>query len=389
MKMMKRVFGTLLVLIFTSSLRANEAALAVVVRATAVRPGTVVNVYLVGVNPSVGQIVRFQTQRAIAATIRTGGRSIPVQLEAINDAPRVIAPQAFAFRVYSLAVPEGLSGETNLIVPVGKRELIAGLFISADAPLEADAAIPSVTPALDRFPRILPGRMSIYHPIYFVFGADSPNSKFQLSLKYRIANLGPARAEGLRPTLQVAYTQRSLWDTSADSSPFYDTTYSPEVFIEWLTRYRPTGAPFQGLAAGIRHASNGKAGADSRSYNIGYVRAHMAVGSPEGWYVSFAPEIWADVTSHERMPDLEKYRGSGILHVVLGKGAGEAMHYSVAADRRFDRLTHELNLTVPIRMRVFDFATYVVVQYFNGYGEGLLDYTMKSEHVRAGLSLIR
>ena len=387
--MKKHIFGALTLLIACSSLRANEAALAVVVRVRAVRPGAVVNVYLVGVNPSIGQVVRFQTERTMAATIRIAGRSTPVQLEAINDATRVIEPQSFAFRTYALAVPEGLSGEANLVVPIGKQELVAGLFISADAPLEPDAALPSTTPALDRMPRLLPGRLNIYRPIYFVLGGDSPNSKFQLSLKYRVANLGPARADGLRPTLQVAYTQRSLWDTSADSSPFYDTTYSPEVFIESLTRYRPEGARFQGWAAGIRHASNGKDGNDSRSYNIAYVRAHLAVGATDGWYVSFAPEIWADVTSHERMPDVEEYRGSGILHMIVGKGAGEALHYSVASDKRFNRLTHEANLTVPIRMRLFDFATYVVVQYFNGYGEGLLDYTMKSEHVRAGLSLIR
>jgi outer membrane phospholipase A len=44
---------------------------------------------------------------------------------------------------------------------------------------------------------------------------------------------------------------------------------------------------------------------------------------------------------------------------------------------------------VPIRTKLLNFETYLLIQYFNGYGESLLHYDTKSETVRAGLSLVR
>jgi phospholipase A1/A2 len=39
--------------------------------------------------------------------------------------------------------------------------------------------------------------------------------------------------------------------------------------------------------------------------------------------------------------------------------------------------------------RMFDFATYVLIQYWNGYGESLRDYNKRTETIRAGFSLVR
>jgi len=39
--------------------------------------------------------------------------------------------------------------------------------------------------------------------------------------------------------------------------------------------------------------------------------------------------------------------------------------------------------------RMFDFATYVLIQYWNGYGESLRSYNQWRETVRAGFSLVR
>jgi len=49
----------------------------------------------------------------------------------------------------------------------------------------------------------------------------------------------------------------------------------------------------------------------------------------------------------------------------------------------------QFDLTLPMRARLFDFASYFMVQYFDGYGESLLLYNQHSSTVRAGFSLVR
>ncbi|MFM1851964.1 MAG: Phospholipase [Verrucomicrobiota bacterium] len=45
---------------------------------------------------------------------------------------------------------------------------------------------------------------------------------------------------------------------------------------------------------------------------------------------------------------------------------------------------------MPVKFdRLFDFATFVLVQYWDGYGESLLDYDQRSTGVRVEFSLVR
>jgi phospholipase A1 len=75
--------------------------------------------------------------------------------------------------------------------------------------------------------------------------------------------------------------------------------------------------------------------------------------------------------------------------MVLGYGSGPALVWSARANKRFGNQTHQLDFSVPLPIRAVDFRTYVIVQYFHGYGESLLSYDQKSNAVRAGIALIR
>jgi outer membrane phospholipase A len=55
----------------------------------------------------------------------------------------------------------------------------------------------------------------------------------------------------------------------------------------------------------------------------------------------------------------------------------------------FERLTHQLDLSIPVGVRRLSFATYLFVQYFNGYAESLRNYRHESQSVRMGVSLVR
>ena len=50
----------------------------------------------------------------------------------------------------------------------------------------------------------------------------------------------------------------------------------------------------------------------------------------------------------------------------------------------------QADLTIPVRFdKLFDFATYMLIQYWNGYGESLREYNVRTATVRAGFSLVR
>ncbi len=64
-----------------------------------------------------------------------------------------------------------------------------------------------------------------------------------------------------------------MWDLQGDSRPFIDTTFNPSLFWQsdkiWQSKNNDWSL---GLASGVEHASNGKAGADSRSVNDAFVQ---------------------------------------------------------------------------------------------------------------------
>jgi outer membrane phospholipase A len=356
-----------------------------------VRPGSVARVDLVGLNPHFAEVMRLDAPPVLTAAFSTATASFPVTLAATSDSPLIVEPRGFAARTYSMTVPDAPDGEATLVVTAGDREIGAAMRVARDGARGAREPLPS-SPALAAFPRTLSGRLSTHLPNYFIYGAgNEPAAKFQLSFKYRVLTFGDASADRPRPSLQLAYTQRSLWDVRQRSAPFYDASYMPEVFVEWSKPASDVGSwfSFLGWASGYRHESNGRDGDDSRSVDVVYARAHFAAGSPRAWYAVVAPEIWQHVARGRRNSDVEDYRGHGRLYLVVGHGAGPSVLWTVTPEHGLDHLTHQLDLSIPIGVRRLDLATYVQVQYFDGYAESLRDYTHESRSLRVGFALVR
>jgi len=378
----------------TTPARALDAVVTVVAPATPVRPGSTIRVDLVGLNPSFNDPASFDTKPAIAATVKTIAASIPVVLREVGEATRDVAPRSFAVRTYEMTVPADLSSNATLVIPVSNAQVTAAMSVAAGGEDPPDPADPleSNVPAFETFARTLPGRLALYNPNYFVMGGGNhrPAAKFQLSLKYRAATLGHPSEDGGAPTLQLAYTQQSLWDTKIHK--FYDTSYMPEVFVERLKVTPERFGPFRllGWAAGFRHDSNGRGGDLERSYNILYLRSLiLGAGSADGWFVGFGPEVVGYVVAHDNTPDIQKYNGQGSIFTVVGHGSGPSLKWALSGDRKAGHRTSDFNLTLPLRLRRYDFGTYAFVDYFHGYGESLLDFNRKTSSVRAGLALVR
>lgn len=265
--------------------------------------------------------------------------------------------------------------------------------------------------------------ISGYEPIYFAVGSrERLNARFQFSFKYRVVDPGPdAWGDELGRTLlgklHFAYTQTSIWDLESFSKPFYDSSYKPTIFLLHPFRH-PTGSNWTfSLQAGAQHESNGKGGGatpgsapsglvagastgrhplDTRSFNTLYALPRARWEVPGGRFFEAALRVSAYFQQEEN-PDIARYRGYAEL--TLRGGYTRGLQLSTQVRGKVDgHGSVEFNLTWPTSetpyLNAFPlFSTlggYTQIQYFNGYGESLLDYDVRRrDQLRFGLMIVR
>jgi len=225
-------------------------------------------------------------------------------------------------------------------------------------------------------------------PIYFVLGgADGWDARFQLSFKYRLFD--QASGYGAEAPWLVGfyfgYTQTSFWDLSSDSKPFHDTSYRPSFFWKWDRTDSQTW--IDSARFGFEHESNGQAGDESRSVNTLFVRPEWHWTTREGGAVEFTPKLYAYLSKDEN-PDIQKYRGYADWRLRHDSGG---LWITTAVGRLGTAGKGALLLDLSRRMRdmkVGPLSGYLHFQYFNGYGESILDYNARSWNLRVGLAIV-
>lgn len=412
---MKRLLALTAWLLLALALRAEPLALSLVPTDRPLPAGGAATIELALFNRGPAE-APLTPPTAFVAELIAGGRTWRVELhavEAATDSSNTLAPGRFATRAYRLTVPAEVRGPTMLRARIDGFALLRGVVDIADGDTRRAAAdsTPQLTsshaadrvekpttnlaraePAASIIQRTFANRLAPHEPIYFIYGPDAPAAKFQFSFKYKLLNFSDAGRNSMARTLQFAFTQRSLWDIQGESSPFYDTSYMPELMFESLApkpEERDTWFTWLGYQAAFKHESNGRDGPGSRSLNLVYLRPVFAFGQLDGWHLLVIPELFAYIDNLSDNPELKDYRGYGQLHLVLGRNDGPSLMLSTWAGREFNHSTVQLDLTLPIRTRLLNFETYFLIQYFNGYGESLRAYRDHTETVRAGFSLVR
>ncbi|WP_136065582.1 phospholipase A [Modicisalibacter radicis] len=207
--------------------------------------------------------------------------------------------------------------------------------------------------------------------------ADNAEVKFQLSLKINVLE----DLFGDNGDLYFAYTQRSWWQAynSDASAPFRETNYEPEVFVSFDNYFSLLGWTNTLNRIGYAHQSNGRSQPLSRSWNRIYADMLFQRGD---WAISIAPH-WRvpESENNDDNPDLENYIGYGDITVirafgdqevsVMARGNPGKHHYGVQFDYSFP-------LAGKIRGHV---------QYYDGYGESLIDYDNDVQRLGIGFSL--
>ena len=314
-----------------------------------------------------------------------------------------IKPGSFLKARYSGPLPKGLSG--NLVLePVDFAGPMIGIWASeasvaqpaAESATESagdrrsEAASAAISPSGRDTARFV-NAFSPYEPNYFSAGSDGPtNAKFQISLKFRLFN--PDTQTEFLENLYLAYSQTSIWAIGASSAPFYDSSYRPSLFYlnEDVSPW-----PFRtwsrlGFQAGVEHESNGKDGAASRSINIAFIRPTFTLPFGNRYFVALSPKIYGYLDRSDN-PDIAYYRGYSDVLVKVGATDGVQLATTMRKGTSPNPYSVEFDLSIPLRTpKLGNLGGYLHLQYFDGYGESLLDYNRKvQQQFRIGLMITR
>ncbi|MCC2617412.1 phospholipase A [Aestuariibacter halophilus] len=214
---------------------------------------------------------------------------------------------------------------------------------------------------------------------------DNNEAKFQISMRMPIYQQDD-RLDGV----YFGFTVKSFWQlyNSDASKPFRETNYEPEVFYEWHSDIRFLGYDFNIARLGINHQSNGQSGIRSRSWNRIY--ASLLFSDQDEFYFLKA---WYRIKEEEKLdpndvtgddnPDITHYLG----HLELGYGTRFGKWQLMTMLRNNlkssdNKGSIELNLTYPVTERYS-----VLLQYFNGYGDSLIDYNRHQQRIGIGVQL--
>jgi phospholipase A1 len=217
--------------------------------------------------------------------------------------------------------------------------------------------------------------------------AQHNEAKFQISFKVKpwgtdIENMGIIKGMDL----WLAYTQLAFWQlyNSAFSSPFRETNYEPEFLVNLRTDYKILGFDGRFLNIGFNHQSNGRSVPLSRSWNrivanVGLERDNFNL-LLKTWYR--LPED----QSNDDNPDISRYMGYGELWGTL---YWKKQRFALMLRNNFRQENLgavQLDWSFPLPWIGDKLSIYL--QYFNGYGESLLDYNKSINRISAGFMLV-
>jgi len=202
-------------------------------------------------------------------------------------------------------------------------------------------------------------------------------TKFQISFKKPLAE----DIFGLDDKLYLAYTQVSLWQTTAPSAPFRETNYEPEIFLD--IAHKDNQSILKSYRVGLVHQSNGRV-SKSRSWNRAYVSGIFQYSG-----IFFEPRVWYRFKEDEKsdITDVDGDDNPDILHYL---GYGDLTISYPYKEYLFSAKLMKKSVQVDWTFPIFGLKNvYGYLQIFSGYGESLIDYDEKVEKVGLGFAITR
>lgn len=181
----------------------------------------------------------------------------------------------------------------------------------------------------------------------------------------------------------AAYTNRSFWQSfdDKDSIPFRETNHEPEAWVEWDADIDILDFNLHKMMLGVNHQSNGQTGLLSRGWNRIFVQGLL---QHKRSYLSF--KTW------QRFDEQDEFDNSFDYQKYLGDYELEAAYkwkdktFALTVRNRYKLNAYgsvQIEYTHPINRR---FKGYI--QYFNGYGDSLIDMQHYGQKFAIGVVLV-
>ena len=253
-----------------------------------------------------------------------------------------------------------------------KNVIVQSIFGNSRQLSNAD----SIVNTLDKLPSF-----GIYKDNFFIVGTEmfqtptqwNSDAKFQISVRQRLTN----SVLPFKTFLFLTYTQKAFWDVFKNSFPFRDLNYNPTVGLGKSIVYDNKFLGYISLQ--LEHESNGKDGADSRSWNkISFSSSFLI---QRNWVLE--TEVWIPFVDGEENGDLVKYKGWSNANIDYTSPNQKFVFSASVTKRGGFNLNTNFTLSAAIRL-MSDDNQFLYVEFYNGYGESMLDYKKYRQRLRAG-----
>lgn len=223
---------------------------------------------------------------------------------------------------------------------------------------------------------------TLYKDNYFIVGtsinskptATNSDVKFQVSIAQRLTK----STLPFNTYLFLFYSQKCMWNVFEESLPMRDLNFNPGIGLakHLFVKNRYIGK----LIFLVEHESNGKDGLDSRSWNKISLACNIFV-DPN---FMIHGKAWIPIVDGGNNKDILDYSGiyqTGVAFTSPNKRFGFAV---TLIKRRGWKMN--FNTIMEVNYRILKNENqYLFLQYYNGYGENLLDYNRFHSRIRAGI----
>lgn len=223
---------------------------------------------------------------------------------------------------------------------------------------------------------------TLYKDNYFIFGPsvgpkatkENTNVKFQISVRLKLTE----STLPLGTYLYLCYTQKVFWNVLEKSLPMTDLNFNPGIGL--AKPFFKNGKYIGKIMLQLEHESNGRDSIQSRSWNRLSLGADVLISNN----LLVHAKAWVPFVDGRYNKDLLKYVGLFQVGSELSSNDRRWRGSLVFTKRKTWKL--DFNTVVEISWQFSKKADWnLFAQYYNGYGEGLLDYNRFSSHLRAGI----